>query len=234
MPAPLLNSDYVYQARIRGRDKAFNQEFDTVVNYIMTVLAAPVTTDMQQLLEAVYTNWRDNILPGISANYVVERYELRSIVDRFGSSGDFRPVYGSLLIAEGGTSADNGAEAGATLPPYASVSAEARSFDAGRRSFGIYRLGPVLESEQDYGRLTDPGLTTWESTFNAIMGNLSVGGPVPDVATAVIFSRENLKTTPVGVWVDPTSSVKLIDQLLVAPVLGTQMTRKQQPRRVGY
>jgi hypothetical protein len=234
----VLSLTSVYEIRVRATETEYDQEIDIVTNWKAYNSPSGVfTSTTEEALEAFIVEFRSQYLVAMPAGYTVQRYELREII----SSGEVplpppghrKLLYDDLVFIAGVAGTDKGAVAGDILPPYASVSVERRTAKVGRQNFGILRLGPVLEADQNGGKLSTGGLTRWNSASGMFNTNVVIDmGPPEEGLSPVLFHKAAYLAQ--DVVLNPYNFTSPIDSTDVAAELGTQKSRKQKIRQYGH
>jgi hypothetical protein len=235
--ANLLFAENVYEIRVRATELEYDQEIDMITNW--TAVDTPVgafTKTTADMLTTFIAAYRLVYLPNMPLGFKVQRYELREIVGAFTTTiptPHRKLIYDDLIMVSGSSALDSGVLVGDLLPPYASVSVERRVPKVGRGNYGVLRLGPVLEDQQQYGTLTPAGITAWENAvaFLALPLNIDVGPPSQQALPVLFRKAEYLRS---ALLADPAAFCRVVSSIDVAERLGTQLSRKEGIRQYGH
>lgn len=242
VPDTALAVDRVYEFRVRYQYTNFDQEFTTVTNWIFGVATPPLGSTLQTLMSGLVDQWRAKVRPALPNTARYGRYELREFGGRapklttpttykmLGLNVIYQEmdVTSMLKPDQGGVDVDDDE----LLPPYVSVGILRRTNKPIHGGSSVIRLGPVPESFQEDGLLTDAALTLYQGTLD-FFGNDDVTLVGIEVAAPVIFQRTaylNAVADPGG----PASSTLDIGEATVNRFLGSQDTRRHPTSRVGY
>lgn len=224
-----LVSQNVYELTVHGRDTVSSQ---SIINrwFVDTIGAAAPPPTFQELLTTFRSWWRNNILPQVHQQYVVDKYACRHLTDVEPVSTSPRRVRYLFDLGEeltGDASIDFGARGVAMLPTYVAVSFNQRTGVLGRSYRGGKRFACIPEADTNAeGNRLDPAiLTNWQTVAGNIPGGKSLGH------TDWFFFFGIMPGTPYGFTdpphVPPWEWFTRITTVLVNPYVGSQVSRKQ-------
>lgn len=229
---PLIAQNNVVRFSVRGRVR----DQDVITHLNMQLLGAPGSTSNlkgSQTLAALQVSYRANVLPSLSAQYSVSRYELRICVGAdpivpppaAGKPGR-KLLYAAYYPANGDPAVDVGALAGEILPTANAVLINQFTNNPGRGGNGNLRLGPILETQQADGRLTAGGLIVWENVSDwwSDLVAVTVAGVTDNYRPGVFQIRQYLR--PNLISVDPSPFLIPIGAHSVNANIRTQVTRR--------
>lgn len=195
MAFPLVNNNVVEVTVVASAD---GQMIVNRFDYLILVATGPGTST--DLLTTFRTRFRDEILPRLTSNYRVVRYEVRRIVAGFPSA--LPPIrYGRVYDIDydqlvGVPVTDDGGVITAALPTFAAVTVRKITNLLGRQRRGSTRLAPIPEADTEVGGnlLLAASQTLWQSAADDFRLAIEWTGLFNDLALLSLFSAKDFVT----------------------------------------
>lgn len=227
MSFPLLNNQVVEVVVVASAD---GQMIVNRFDYLIQVATGPGTS--ADLLTTFRTRFRDEILPRLTSNYRVVRYEVRRVIAAFVTA--LPPLrYGRVYDMQydqlvGVPITDDGGVITAALPTFAAVTIRKITNLLGRQRRGSTRLAPIPEADTEAGGnlLLAASQTLWQSAADDFRLAIEWTGLFNDLALLSLFSAKDFVTGG-GVLGTTHPFTYRVAEYKVNNYLGSQTSRKR-------
>lgn len=170
---PTVRFQSLYELTVKGVDQQSGQEVVQIYFYRPTLApgtpafdASLAGTEMTSALASFLTTYVADVLPHLSSSYLGNYLVLKRVYGWTSVGGNKRLTYGDVATLFFDSGNAQGLRTGDALPAYATLTTQLRTALSGRTRRGSKRYGPVAESDNVNGRITDARFALAQPDFN--------------------------------------------------------------------